>query len=321
MAGYSSMYQGNGYIPDASSPRSSHLPQHPHQHQHQHDAPFNLHHRSPSTLLWGEHNVADIPHRLIMAHPQVQSIVEQLNRATDRVTSLEATNTELASTISNLTANKPQNPSSAPKVKGTVIEAGDSSQGVDMTMTPSIPLEQFVNPELMLWTQAEAQKLHKNRKFGKEEITRDVDGNPIDDETVDEIEAAVQIAVASLNDIELPDWLKHKIRNYELYHTYYLRALIIICQGLEKRFPVLSWCTMHYKALFWIQKHLKSKCETVARAKRKAAEMKRKRGNGSSDTDDGETIPTQTASRAPRPSARKKQNASASNQRPVKIQE
>ncbi|CAD6933381.1 unnamed protein product, partial [Tilletia controversa] len=101
------------------------------------------------------------------------------------------------------------------------------------------------------WTQADAQKLHKNRKYGKEEITRDMDGNPIDEDMIDEIETAVQIAAAALDDIELPAWLRNKPRNYELYRTHYLRDLIVIFQGLEKRFPVLSWCTQHYKALFW----------------------------------------------------------------------
>ncbi|KAE8247120.1 hypothetical protein A4X03_0g7135 [Tilletia caries] len=177
-----------------------------------------------------------------------------------------------------------------------------------------MPLESFTSPELMMWTLADAQKLHTNRKFGKEEVTRDMDGNPIDKELVNEIETAVSIACSELDDIVLPEWLKNKPRNYDLYRANYLRRLIVICQGLEKRFPVLSWCTMHYKALFWIQKHLKSKCESVATAKRKAESLKRSRVGDDSDIDN-EAIAKNGAAR---PSPRKKQNAPATTSRTSK---
>ncbi|CAD6906214.1 unnamed protein product, partial [Tilletia caries] len=247
------------------------------------------------------------------------SLTAQLKRETDRTASLEATTAELSNSVTNPTAalSKFQNSSSTnsvPNAGDSLAGNRDASQGVDMTMNPTMPLESFTSPELMMWTLADAQKLHTNRKFGKEEVTRDMDGNPIDKELVNEIETAVSIACSELDDIVLPEWLKNKPRNYDLYRANYLRRLIVICQGLEKRFPVLSWCTMHYKALFWIQKHLKSKCESVATAKRKAESLKRSRVGDDSDIDN-EAIAKNGAAR---PSPRKKQNAPATTSRTSK---
>ncbi|CAD6936494.1 unnamed protein product [Tilletia controversa] len=132
--------------------------------------------------------------------------MEQLSRTSERVATLEATNTDLARSNSSLTTllNKPQSTISTSNADKDSGGSAAVLHGVDMAMIPSIPLEEFLNAELMMWTQADAQKLHKNRKYGKEEITRDMDGNPIDEDMIDEIETAVQIAAAALDDIELP---------------------------------------------------------------------------------------------------------------------
>ncbi|KAL9931386.1 hypothetical protein V8E36_009783 [Tilletia maclaganii] len=120
----------------------------------------------------------------------------------------------------------------------------------------------------MCWTQAHAQRLHANQQYGKHEITREADGQVIESDVLEVIEKEVRFACAALDQLKMPDWLKGKARTYELYTTYFLPDVLRICIRLERKLPQLSYCTLHYKALKWVQKRLKAQVETANNAKR-----------------------------------------------------
>ncbi|KAK0526833.1 hypothetical protein OC834_004667 [Tilletia horrida] len=233
---------------------------------------------------WTRDDIVRIPHHLFMLHPEAQRMNQEVLGLKARVTSLEATNAQLATSAAQLSAlaaqstvtgNGPRNiSSSGPRTYNSASSYEDQDgriiiDGEDLSCVPERPLEKLPGADVMCWTQAHAQRLHLNSQYGKQEVTREASGDVIEDDVEAEIEKDVRFSCAVLDDIKMPDYLKKKTRTFELYTTYYLPDLLRICIKLEHRWPQLSYCTYHYKALKWIQKHLKAKVGTVAKAKRK----------------------------------------------------
>ncbi|KAK0553168.1 hypothetical protein OC844_006335 [Tilletia horrida] len=233
---------------------------------------------------WTRDDIVRIPHHLFILHPEAQRMDQEILGLKARVTSLEATNAQLATSAAQLSAltaqstatgNGPRNiSSSGPRTYNSASSYEDQDgrifiDGEDLSCVPERSLEELPGAEVMCWTQAHAQQLHPNCQYGKREITRGADGQVIDDDLAAEIEKVVRFACAPLEAIKLPDYLKNKPRTFELYTMYFLPDVLRVCVKLEKTCPPLSYCCLHYKALKWIQKHLKAKVGSVAKAKRK----------------------------------------------------
>ncbi|CAD6916986.1 unnamed protein product [Tilletia controversa] len=276
---------------------------------------------NPRTQDLGHDDIISIPYHLFMTHPHAIAMQDEIVGLKERVRSLENSNTQLASSVAQLSSAPNQTPGPATarpalaastrgSVSVTKFVEDDSGRividGQDFSCRPAIPLEDLPNPHLMCWNQQDAQQLHANSKYGKEEITRDSDGQVIDDATKASIEKEVRFACAALDLIKFPAHLHHKPRTLETYRSFFAADVLKICVQLEDKWPQLSFCTLHYKALKWIEKHLKSKNERESKAKRSYAESKQddsrqdhKESNKRVRLTPTPTIPAPTKGKAP----------------------
>ncbi|KAL9933892.1 hypothetical protein V8E36_006974 [Tilletia maclaganii] len=246
---------------------------------------------------WSEDDIVRIPHHLFLLHPEARRMQDEIVALKSRVATLEQTNAQLVASTAQLSALVASKPSAGPNASSSTSTSAQTYaqvlsyqqddgkiliNGEDLSCIPQRrPLEELADEETMCWTQAHAQRLHANQQYGKQEITREADGQVIESDVLEVIEKEVRFACAALDQLKMPEWLKGKTRTYELYTTYFLPDVLRICVRLERKLPQLSYCTLHYKALKWVQKRLKAQVETANNAKRSYAKTQQSDGRAS----------------------------------------
>ncbi|CAD7066221.1 unnamed protein product [Tilletia caries] len=146
---------------------------------------------------------------------------------------------------------------------------GEGTDGEVDDTVPSRPLSSFEHPELMLWNYEDAKTMKD--AFSRVDCTRNPDGTCVKKVQITRLSKAVTFACAFLFDMDIHEYLEGSVRNYRFFRENYMHLLLGIAKSLEEKFPVLSWCTLHYKALKWIEYHLKQHNEQIAKKKRLVA--------------------------------------------------
>ncbi|KAE8214597.1 hypothetical protein CF326_g9780, partial [Tilletia indica] len=164
--------------------------------------------------------------------------------------------------------------SSSTDTSSTAISSSTGEDGVEPEIDdtiPSRPLSSFEHPERMLWNYEDAKNMKEG--FSRVDCTRNPDGTCIKKHEIAKLSKAVAFVCAPWWDMEIHDYLQGRTRNLTFFRSNYLHLLIDAAKGLEKKFPILSWCSYHYKAIKWIEYHLKFHNEQIAKMKRASAAL------------------------------------------------
>ncbi|KAE8228657.1 hypothetical protein CF326_g6403 [Tilletia indica] len=219
--------------------------------------------------------LAAIPLAVLLAnHPGLAAQLIQ-NQSQAQAQQMQPLNQ--SATTSTAVMNPPLNPpptldavSSTAMSSAAVSSTGGEGTDVEVDDTvPSRPLSSFEHPELMLWNYEDAKTMKDS--FSRVDCTRNPDGTCVKKAQIARMSKGVTFACAFLFDMDIHEYLEGSVRNYRFFRENYMHLLLGIAKSLEEKFPVLSWCTFHYKALKWIEYHLKQHNEQIAKKKRLAA--------------------------------------------------
>ncbi|KAE8265768.1 hypothetical protein A4X09_0g6536 [Tilletia walkeri] len=116
--------------------------------------------------------------------------------------------------------------------------------------------EDFPSSVELFWTSEDPKRIRK--RFTKENITVEEDGQPVSTKKFAAIEKATKMAAGIFQ-----EFLDKKGINEPMGIEWWIKNHIYVAEKaaerLEKQFPVLALCEGHYKAFKWFERHLKSK--------------------------------------------------------------
>ncbi|KAE8208462.1 hypothetical protein CF327_g7093 [Tilletia walkeri] len=116
--------------------------------------------------------------------------------------------------------------------------------------------EDFPSSVELFWTSEDPKRIRK--RFTKENITVEEDGQPVSTKKFAAIEKATKMAAGIFQ-----EFLDKKGINEPMGIGWWIKNHIYVAEKaaerLEKQFPVLALCEGHYKAFKWFERHLKSK--------------------------------------------------------------
>ncbi|KAK0558480.1 hypothetical protein OC844_005126 [Tilletia horrida] len=226
--------------------------------------------------------IASIPVNILVAHHPDLSELKKTSGSSRRSAGSVTAGSSSSKPIAN-GASSSRMPGPVPGYRdykiSTVPPNGDEDDIEDDT-EPTRTRDSLVDPQ---WDREDAAR--KKEKFGKLDCTVYDDGTSIRGDDKIALERAVRLICAFLWTLDVGDDLKDEKRNYQFWLTHFSWLLKRIAKKLELQFPILGWCTGHYKALKWIELHIKSHNQTaVAGEKKRQQKRKHHKTVGTSRT-------------------------------------
>ncbi|CAD6983533.1 unnamed protein product, partial [Tilletia controversa] len=135
------------------------------------------------------------------------------------------------------------------------------------TSASNTPATQAQDRTKLVWTKSIAQQISKQRKgkndarYSKEDVMMAEDGTPLSKDRIKEVETVTRLACIKVDTHDYDPPIPSDKRTYRRLRSDEFPLLIEIAKQMEDKCVELSYCDDHYKALLFIELHLKAKNE------------------------------------------------------------
>ncbi|CAD6892082.1 unnamed protein product [Tilletia caries] len=135
------------------------------------------------------------------------------------------------------------------------------------TSASNTPATQAQDQTKLVWTKSIAQQISKQRKgkndarYSKEDVMMAEDGAPLNKDRIKEVETVTRLACIKVDTHDYDPPIPSDKRTYRRLRSDEFPLLIEIAKQMEDKCVELSYCDDHYKALLFIELHLKAKNE------------------------------------------------------------